>query len=280
MNFGLDVATDGEYADPHKLVDLAVVAEQAGWDGFFIWDVLFAHEARDESIADPWITLAAIAVKTQRIRIGAFLTPLARRRPWQVARQTVTLDHLCQGRLIFGAALGYQPLDFVPFGEEYDTRIRAEKLDEGLAILKGLWTEDDFNFQGTHYQLKDVTFKPRSVQLPYIPVWVAGGWPRRKPFRRAAQWDGVYVMTVNQETNELLTPDEVKEIAAYIKSHRRRPEPFDIAINVEIPSDTQQAAEMLQAYAGAGATWCIMLARNTVAEYRELIHRGPPKLSA
>lgn len=278
MKFGLDVATAGEYADPHTLVDLAVEAEMAGWDGFFVWDVLFAYESPEEPVADPWIALAAIAMKTQHIRIGAFLTPLARRRPWQVARQATTLDHLCGGRLVFGAALGYQSLDFVPFGEEFDVRIRAKKLDEGLSIVQGLWTEDHFSFQGNHFRLEDVTLRPRPVQSPHIPVWVAGGWPRRKPFRRAAQWDGVYVMTVNQVTNELLSPDEVKEIAAYIKAHRHRPEPFDIAVNVEISSDSQLAEEMTQAYAEAGATWCVALASDTVAEYRELIRRGPPKL--
>src|SRR5512136_2241596 len=119
MKFGLDVATSGDFADPGKLADLAYEAEQAGWDGFFVWDVMFAYQTMDEPVIDPWVTLAAIAMKTQHIRIGAFMTPLARRHPWQVARQTTTLDHLSNGRLVFGAALGYQALDFTPFGEDY-----------------------------------------------------------------------------------------------------------------------------------------------------------------
>jgi alkanesulfonate monooxygenase SsuD/methylene tetrahydromethanopterin reductase-like flavin-dependent oxidoreductase (luciferase family) len=191
----------------------------------------------DEPVVDPWVTLAAVAVKTQRIRIGAFMTPMARRRPWQVARQTATLDHLSNGRLVFGAALGYQALDFVSFGESYDPKIRAEKLDEGLQVLTGLWAGEAFSFHGKHYQLDNVKFASKPVQSPRIPIWLAGGWPRRKPLRRAARWDGIYLMTVNQTTNAFLTPREITEIVDYFQAYRKSTEPFDIALNVEIPSD-------------------------------------------
>src|SRR5579872_6421814 len=222
MKFGLDIPTGGAYADPRKLADLAAEAEEAGWDGFFIQDVLFSMD----TLVDPWVTLAAIAMRTQRMRIGVFLTPLPRRRPWQLARESVTLDYLSNGRLIFGAALGFQAPDFTPFGEEYDIKIRAEKLDEGLEVLKGLWSGEAFSFQGKHYQLENVTFLPKPLQSPRIPIWLAGGWPSRKPFRRAASWDGIYVMTVNQVTNELLTFAEVQEIVAYIKTYRESSDPF------------------------------------------------------
>jgi alkanesulfonate monooxygenase SsuD/methylene tetrahydromethanopterin reductase-like flavin-dependent oxidoreductase (luciferase family) len=217
-------------------------------------------------------------MKTERIRIGAFLTPLARRRPWQVARQTATLDHLSNGRLIFGAALGYQALDFVPFGETYDASVRAEKLDEGLAILAGLWSGERFSFAGQHYEISDVTLRPRPVQSPRIPTWVAAGWPRRKPLRRAARWDGVYLMTVNQVTNELLTLDEVKQVAAYVQAQRASADPFDIAVNVAAPADARERAEMARSYFQAGATWCIELSPDTLEEYRERIRSGPPKV--
>jgi alkanesulfonate monooxygenase SsuD/methylene tetrahydromethanopterin reductase-like flavin-dependent oxidoreductase (luciferase family) len=170
MKYGLDIPTAGEYADPHTLADLAAEAEEAGWDGFFLWDVLFAQGHMDTPVVDPWIALAAIATRTQRIRIGAFMTPLPRRRPWQVARQTVTLDHLSNGRLIFGAALGYQALDFTVFGEEFDLKHRAEKLDEGLAVLQGLWSGEVFRFQGTYYQVENARFLPKPLQTPRIPV--------------------------------------------------------------------------------------------------------------
>ncbi|MEW6094347.1 MAG: LLM class flavin-dependent oxidoreductase [Chloroflexota bacterium] len=278
MKFGLDVGTTGEYANPQKLADLAAEAERAGWDGFFVWDIVFANDAPEELVVDPWVTLAAIAMQTQHIRIGAFMTPLARRRPWQVARQTATLDHLSNGRLIFGAALGNQALDFVPFGETYDLKILAEKLDEGLEVLTGLWTGQAFRYHGKHYQVDNVRFVPKPVQSPRIPVWLAGGWPRHKPLRRAARWDGIYLMTLNQTTGKLLTPEEISEIVAYLKIHRQRNEPFDVAVNVETPSDPKKAAEIVRPYFEAGATWCVELSPDTVEEYRERIRTGPPQV--
>ncbi|MGZ3584903.1 MAG: LLM class flavin-dependent oxidoreductase, partial [Ktedonobacterales bacterium] len=247
--------------------------------GFFVWDTLFAEGRQDLPVVDPWIALAAIAMKTQHIRIGAMLTPLTRRRPWQVARQAAALDHLSGGRLIFGAGLGYQALDFVPFGEEYDPIIRAERLDEGLAVLAGLWTGQRFSFQGSHYHIEDVTLLPAPLQSPRIPIWTAGGWPRRKPLRRAAQWDGIYLMTVNQATGNLLSPDEVREVAAYI--HDLLPAentPFDIAVNGETPSDSDTGAALVHPYREAGATWWIEYeaSRTSLAAYRQRIRSGPP----
>lgn len=273
MRYGLDIPIDGDYADPRVLADLAAQAEQAGWDGFFLQDVFVGGNA----ILDPWVTLAAVALRTQRMRIGIFLTPLPRRRPWKVARETATLDLLSNGRLIFGAGLGFQPGDFTIFGEEGDARVRGEKLDEGLQILNGLWTGESFSFHGKHYQVDNVTFLPRPIQTPRIPVWVAGGWPNRKPLRRAAQWDGVYLMTVNQVTHTYLTPEEVSEIAAYLHSHRTRPAPLDIAVNVATPGDPHAAAALLRRYADAGATWWIDWARDSFAAYRERIRKGPPR---
>ena len=128
MKFGLDIPTAGDYADPRKMADLAAEAEEAGWDGFFIWDVLFAKNQTCVPIVDPWVALSAIAMRTRRMRIGALLTPLSRRRPWQVAREAAAVDLLSNGRLIFGAGSGYQALDFASFGEDYDLKIRAESL--------------------------------------------------------------------------------------------------------------------------------------------------------
>ena len=247
MKFGLDIPTAGSYADPRKLAELAAEAEEAGWDGFFIWDIIFSSGESNVPVLDPWIALAAIAMRTQRIRIGAMLTPLSRRRPWQVARETVALDLLSNGRLNFGAGSGYQARDFVPFGEDFDLKVRAEKLDEGLEVLKGLWSGEAFSFHGKHYQVDNVTFLPKPVQSPRIPVWLAGGWPNRKPLRRAARWDGIYLMTVNQVTHELLTPEEIREIVTYIKTYRESTDPFDVAFNGDIPAgaDARQAAEII-----------------------------------
>ncbi len=278
MKFGLDVGTSGDFANPRKLVDLAVQAEKSGWDGFFVWDVLFTDQSMNESVIDPWITLAAIAMNTERIRIGAFMTPLARRRPWLVARQTATLDQLSNGRLVFGAALGYQELDFMPFGEDYDPKVRAKKLDEGLEILTGLWTGDTFSFHGDYYQVDHARFLPKPVQLPRIPVWTAGGWPRHKPLERAAKWDGVYLMAVNQTTQERLTPREIREISAYIQARRTGKEAFEIAVNVEGPADSKAAVDVAQSYQEAGATWWVELSPDTVEEYGQRIRKGPPRV--
>lgn len=278
MNFGLDVATAGEYANPQALADLASEAEHAGWHGFFIWDVLFASQGMEEPVIDPWVTLAAIAMKTKRIRIGAFMTPIARRRPWQIARQTTTLDHLSNGRLTFGAALGYQERDFVPFNEDYNAKTRAEKLDEGLEVLAGLWTGESFSFHGKHFHIDDVTFLPKPVQSPRIPVWLAGGWPRRKPLQRAARWDGLYLMTLNQATHELLTPQEVSKIANDIKISRGTDQPFDIAVNIDTPSNLKSLDDIARRYRDAGATWCVELSPDSIDQYRERIRRGPPQI--
>jgi alkanesulfonate monooxygenase SsuD/methylene tetrahydromethanopterin reductase-like flavin-dependent oxidoreductase (luciferase family) len=275
MKYGLDMSTADSYSDPRRLADLAAEAEQAGWDGFFLWDAVFARPP-DLPMADPWVALAAIAVKTRRIRIGAMVTPLARRRPWQVARETVSLDHLSNGRLVFGVGLGYQDLDFEAFGEETDPRIRGEKLDEGLAVLTGLWSGRRVTFQGKHYQVRNVKFLPKPVQTPRIPVWVAGYWPNHRPFRRAAQWDGVLPGKVNEEP---LAPEELREIMAYVHAHRSRSGHFDVAVYGFTPPNPEKAARIVQPWIEAGATWWregLGDWRGSLKTVQARIRSGPP----
>jgi alkanesulfonate monooxygenase SsuD/methylene tetrahydromethanopterin reductase-like flavin-dependent oxidoreductase (luciferase family) len=222
------------------------------------------------------VALAAIATQTQRIRIGALVTPLARRRPWQIARETVSLDHLSKGRLIFGVGLGYQALDFEAFGEEADPKIRGEKLDEGLAVLTRLWTGKRVAFQGKHCQVKNVEFLPKPLQTPRIPIWVAGYWPNRRPFRRAAQWDGVLPGKVNEEH---LTPEELREIVAYVQTHRRKSSHFDVAVYGFTPSNPEKAAKIVQPWIEAGATWWregMGDWRGTLKAVQARIRKGPP----
>lgn len=276
MRFGLDIPVSGDYSDPRLLADLARDAETAGWDGVFLQDVF----SGPDPAVDPWIALAAVALATERVRIGCFLTPLARRRPWQVARQAVTVDHLSRGRLVFGAALGYSAQDFVAFGEEWDPLVRAGKLDEALEIVTGLWNAEPFSYNGSHYRLDGALLRPAPWQTPRIPVWVAAGWPRRKPLRRAARWDGVYLMTVHQDTGELLTPDDVAGAARFLaEASPDGTDPIDVAINAEPVGDAGADAARIQAFAGAGATWWIELADDDHGPggYRERIRRGPPR---
>ncbi len=251
MRYALDCSTAGTYADARLLADLAAQAEQAGWDGFFVWDAVFARPSRLPMV-DPWIALAAVAVQTSRIKLGAMVTPLARRRPWQIARQTVSLDHLSNGRLIFGVGLGYQDLDFAAFGEDRDVRVRAGKLDEGLEIVTKLWTGRKISFSGQHYQVDAVKFLPKPLQEPRIPVWVAGYWPNRRPFRRAARWDGLLPGKVNEGE---LTPDDLRECLAYVDEHRQSSAPFDVAVYGFTPARGARGARLVRTWEQAGATW-------------------------
>ena len=171
---------------PRFIVELAELAEKAGWDGFFLWDhILFPWPA---SLADPWIVLGAIASKTRRMRIGTAVTPLPRRRPHKVAKETATLDVITGGRVVLGVGLGGDEGEFTRFGEESSTRTRAEKLDEALDLITSLWSGGEVNHRGAHYTASGVTFLPKPIQEPRIPIWVGG--VSATALRRARKWDG------------------------------------------------------------------------------------------
>jgi alkanesulfonate monooxygenase SsuD/methylene tetrahydromethanopterin reductase-like flavin-dependent oxidoreductase (luciferase family) len=266
MRFGLDVPIDGPYADPRLLGELAYEAEAAGWDGFFLQDGL----GGEGPATDPWIGLAAVVLRTERVRVGVFLTPLPRRRPGEVARQATTIDHLSGGRLVFGAALGHAEHDFTPFGDAFDLKVRASQLDEALEVVTGLWSGHPFSYQGAHFRLTGAQIVPAPLQQPRIPVWLATGWPHRKPMRRAVRWDGVYLMTNNQATNERISVADIAAAGSYARELRGGG-PFEIAANgwFEDPRVSE--------YAEAGATWWIALAPDGGAEaYRARIRQGPP----
>ena len=167
--------------DPAALIRLGVAAEAAGFDGFFVWDhIVFSNTGDGPPILDPWVVLAAVASRTERIRLGTMITPVPRRRPWQLARQTATLDVLSGGRMILGVGIGSPAYgDFGIFGEPTGERDRAELLDEGLAVLAGLWTGEKFSYRGRHFSVDPVRFTPTPVQRPRIPVWVGGVLPAR-----------------------------------------------------------------------------------------------------
>ncbi|HSB02371.1 MAG TPA: LLM class flavin-dependent oxidoreductase, partial [Anaerolineales bacterium] len=182
MKYGLYLPNFGAFADARLLANLARDAEQAGWDGFFLWD----HIARPwvTQVVDTWVALSAIALNTTTIRFGPLVTPLPRRRPWKLARETASLDQLSAGRLILGigtGGIGGLVKEWENFGEELDLRTRAEMLDEGLDILTGLWSGKPFAYTGRHYQVKDTEFIPAPIQSPRVPIWVAGNWPHKAP---------------------------------------------------------------------------------------------------
>jgi alkanesulfonate monooxygenase SsuD/methylene tetrahydromethanopterin reductase-like flavin-dependent oxidoreductase (luciferase family) len=161
---GIDVAPFEDLSEPALVAELAAKAERRGWDGFFVWDHV-AYREPVKALADPWVTLAAVAMKTERLTIGPMVTPIPRRRPHQLARETVTLDRLSGGRLILGVGLGSErtgEFDPARFGEEGDPKVRARLLDDGLDLLLAYW---------------DGGFEPRPVQRPRIPIW----WPHAGP---------------------------------------------------------------------------------------------------
>ncbi len=274
MKFGLDVPTTGAYADARVLAQLAMEAEAAGWDGFFVWDVLLGNEV----VIDPWIALTAIALQTSSIKIGLLALPLARHRPWLVAERLANLDQLSLGRLICTVGLGHSERDFAAFGEESEPSVRAKQLDEGLEILSGLWTEDQFSFTGEYYTVNQVTLPAKPVQSPRIPLWVAGGWPRRAPFRRAARWDGVCLKAIHHETHEWLTLDEFRACLAYVRAHRTPHTPFEVIMSGETPVDQGAGSEVVRPFQEAGATWWVEGGYGfTLEEFRERIRSGPPR---
>src|SRR5579862_3268663 len=177
MQYAIDLPLFGPFSHPFLVADLAHEAEDAGWDGFFVWDHLnykLASSPEPLAIADPWILLAAMALRTRSIKLGPMVTPLPRRRPWKLARETVTLDHLSGGRLVLGVGLGSDDDgEYHDFGEPTDPRVHGGKLDEGLAILTRLWSGKQISYQGQHYQLAPVQFRPTPLQQPRIPIWVA-----------------------------------------------------------------------------------------------------------
>jgi alkanesulfonate monooxygenase SsuD/methylene tetrahydromethanopterin reductase-like flavin-dependent oxidoreductase (luciferase family) len=188
----------GDLADPVVVARLAAEAEEAGWHGMFVWDHL-RWQAPVRQVADPWITLAVVAAATERLRLGPMVTPLARRRPAKVARETVTLDWLSGGRLTLGVGLGSDRFggELSATGEQLDDRRRSQMLDEALQILTGAWSGQSVHHHGEHYTIDGIQFLPRPVRQR-VPVWVAGFPGNLGPVRRAARHDGFFPVNVEQ----------------------------------------------------------------------------------
>ena len=147
MRSGLFLPLFDALADPAIVARLSAEAEEAGWHGVFVWDHVRWREPVVE-VADPWITLAAIATSTAGVRLGPMVTPLARRRPVKVARETATLDRLSGGRLVLGVGSGAFPFEWDYLGEQPDPRVRGEMLDEHLDLLDRLWTGEQVRGAG------------------------------------------------------------------------------------------------------------------------------------
>ncbi len=279
MNFAVGIPNHHEYGDPRVIVELGRDAEAAGWDGVFVWDHMAAREPAID-VTDPWVVLGAVAAVTERVRLGAMVTPIARRRPWKLARETVALDLLSGGRAVVGVGLGAAvEQEFAVFGEETDPRVRADRLDEGLEVLTALWSGEEVEHRGEHFTVGPTTFRPTPLQRPRIPIWVAGRWPNRRPFRRAARWDGVFPTQEGLASDQTLAPETLAEVVAYTREQRSDPAPFDVILESfsDGPGDTANVAR----YAEAGLTWWIEKVgwfRGPLEEMRARVRSGPPRL--
>jgi alkanesulfonate monooxygenase SsuD/methylene tetrahydromethanopterin reductase-like flavin-dependent oxidoreductase (luciferase family) len=262
---GLFFAPFEELADPITVASLGAEAEEAGWHGLFVWDHIRWREPIRQ-VADPWITLAAVASATETIRLGTLVTPLARRRPAKVARETATLDRLSGGRLTLGVGLGGDQFagEFSKTGEQLDDRVRGEMLDEALEILTAAWSGEPVKHRGKHYLVDDVQFHPVPVQRPRVPVWVAAMTGNVKPLRRAARYDGFFPAS-------LKSVDEFAQAVAAVRDLRgNSTAPYDIAVELPPGSD-------LAPYVEAGATWWMTALEPGVSrdEVRGVIREGP-----
>ena len=242
MRHGLSLAPFGQLADPRVVAALAADAERAGFDGVFLWDHMYRADPF-RPVADPWIALGAVGAATDRIRLGPLVTPVARRRPQKLARETTTLDHLSGGRLILGVGLGVNTGgELTRFAEEDDDRIRGDWLDEGLDLLSRLWSGEEVSHHGPHFTADAVRFLPRPLQEPRIPIWVAAPTGRGRPVRRAARYDGICTDA---------TPAEGPALLDRIRRERGSIDGFDIV--VAGPPGTDPGG-----WKRAGATWWII----------------------
>ena len=270
MRSGLFLPLFDALADPAVAARLSAEAEEAGWHGVFVWDNLRFQEPVVD-VADPWITLAAIAAATERIRLGPMVTPLARRRPVKVARETATLDRLSGGRLTLGVGLGSDRFasEYSITGEELDDRRRASMLDESLEILAAAWSGEPVHHRGEHYTVDGMRFMPRPVQRPGVPVWVAGYYGKRRPVRRAARYEGFFPLGLDR-------PAQLAEIVADLTALRSAAgrdltEPYDVVVALPPGSDPAP-------YFAAGATWWLVefpWDAVSIDQVRAVIRDGP-----
>ena len=260
MRYGLSIPP---FTDAATVVDLAVDAEAAGWEGVYLWDHMQWDTDLRLDVHDPWVLLGAIAARTERLRLGTLVTPLARRRPWVLAKQVTTLDHLSGGRAVLGVGLGVPgDSDFSDFGDPGEARARARVLDEGLELIDALLRGGPVEHRGEHF---DVTaeLRPRPVQEPRPPIWVAATAPYQSSLRRSLRWDGAAPLA----PNAVLTPDE---LVAYV-GDAARPPGWDL---VAFAAPDVPFAD----YEATGATWLIdstWPAGDWVPELRDRIRRGP-----
>ena len=273
----------GAYGSAAQQIALAQAAEETGWDGYFTWDGI-SIGAMDTW--DPFTLLGAIAASTQRVTLGALVVAAPRHHPWELARKTLTVDHLSHGRLVLPVGLGsvedrgfsgVRGLGSVPHG----LRDRADILDETLAILDVASSGEPFSHNGSHYQLSGLAIAPRPVSSPRVPIWPVGSWPSSRSMARAATWDGIVLQLRGERGFDSPTPDDVREAVAWLTEHRGEAgmSGFDVVVQGSFAGDPG-AGERSAALEEAGATWWIDSRWDPQVDTAEamltLVRQGPP----
>jgi alkanesulfonate monooxygenase SsuD/methylene tetrahydromethanopterin reductase-like flavin-dependent oxidoreductase (luciferase family) len=276
MNHGLVLPV----TDPRQIVDLSVAAEAAGWDAVFVAEMIYGPDA--------WVSLAAAAMRTERIKLGTMLTPVARMRPWKIASETATLDRISNGRVVLAVGLGAPDTGYAEYGEIIDRKTRIELTEEGLEIITKLWSGEPFVHQGKHYQVDTTTiqqgmrdWEPKLVQSPRIPIWLTGGWPREVSVRRALNYDGLLPNVFGDDGKmRTMTIEDVENMRAFVERERMSSGPFDIIVEGESVMSEPNALEKVRAWETAGATWWIESSWSHQDDLEFLtarIEAGPPK---
>lgn len=272
--------------DVRVVPGLAAEAEAAGWDGVFIPDCINIDPRFNGGLPmpadDPWIILAAVAMRTERIRFGTMLTPPSRRRPWKLARELTTLDQLSNGRVVLPVGLGaLDDQGFGAVGEATDRKTRAELLNESLEIVTGLWSGEPFSYEGRHYRVEELAFAPRPVQQPGIPIWCVGLWPSERSMRRVARYNGLLPNIRKPDGSAEILPADIRAMKDWLDAHRDASQPFDIIMEGSTPADDRAAAlAHVGPYVEAGATWWLdsfWSPPNDADAIRRRIAAGPPR---
>lgn len=263
--------------DVNEVVNAAVLAEEAGWDGVFLSDSLW------EGWSHPWTLHAAIAARTERIRLGTWITPIPRQQPWQLAYELATLDQLSDGRVICGGGLGLRE-EYETYTGGYAPKELGQMYDEALDIIQGLWSEESFSYEGRHYTINEAEFPMRPVQEPRVPFVLACWWPNKKPFHRAAKWDGIapswpqYIgggPGPQGEQAEGTLVSQLRDLMEYY--HDITDEPGELILDRHPPGADE---EYLETCEELGVTWFLTTHRNEgqlAVIDEEQIQEGPPE---
>jgi len=277
MRYAFNFPLFDHLSDERVLAELAHEAEQSGWDSVLVWDHVNLHlpgMADGGPHAEPWIALAFMAQRTEKILLGTCVTPVARRRPIKLVREILAIHRLSGGRFVFGAGLGVGEAEFDDLGEERDLRTRGDMLDEGLAIVASALRGTPVSFDGEHYRVRTQVALDEPAD---VPIWVAGTWPNKKPFRRAARFDGMYAMKVG--FTEPLTPQDVAAMSSYIKAYRDDDRTFNLAVGANTTNDKARDRARAAALREPGANWWLDGTLTTFEDLKSLrsrLNAGPP----